>query len=142
MPVLKRIKSRSRQFLTSIKQQEHHKNIFSFSKQVFFLYDLLKKSQQVIPRMQLYILGIFSFYFFQNSLDTFLYSLYNENKGGLQMRFVLMALGTGVVAATAVFDTFSQILNLLFITVSNQRHCLLNLLYFISAVLALLVILK
>ncbi len=32
--------------------------------------------------MQLYILGIFSFYFFQNSLDTFLYSLYNENKGG------------------------------------------------------------
>ncbi len=93
--------------------------------------------------MQLYILGIFSFYFFQNSLDTFLYSLYNENKGGLQMRFVLiMALGTGVVAATAVFDTFSQILNLLFITVSNQRHCLLNLLYFISAVLALLVILK
>lgn len=92
--------------------------------------------------MQLYILGIFSFYFFQNSLDTFLYSLYNENKGGLQMRFVLMALGTGVVAATAVFDTFSQILNLLFITVSNQRHCLLNLLYFISAVFALLVILK
>lgn len=92
--------------------------------------------------MQLYILGIFSFYFFQNSLDTFLYSLYNENKGGLQMRFVLMALGTGVVAATAVFDTFSQILNLLFITVSNQRHYLLNLLYFISAVLALLVILK
>lgn len=51
------------------------------------------------------------------------------------MRFVLMAL-------TAVFDTFSQILNLLFITVSNQRHCLLNLLYFISAVLALLVVLK
>lgn len=92
--------------------------------------------------MQLYILGIFSFYFFQNSLDTFLYSLYNKNKGGLQMRFVLMALGTGVVAATAVFDTFSQILNLLFITVSNQRHCLLNLLYFINAVLALLVILK
>lgn len=92
--------------------------------------------------MQLYILGIFSFYFFQNSLDTFLYSLYNENKGGLQMRFVLMALGTGVVAAIAVFDTFSQILNLLFITVSNQRHYLLNLLYFISAVLALLVILK
>ena len=41
-----------------------------------------------------------------------------------------------------IFDTFSQILNLLFITVSNQRHCLLNLLYFISAVLALLVILK
>lgn len=142
MPVLKRIKSRSRQFLTSIKQQEHHKNNFFFLKQVSFLYDLFKKSQQVIPRMQLYILGIFSFYFFQNSLDTFLYSLYNENKGGLQMRFVLMALGTGVVAATAVFDTFSQILNLLFITVSNQRHCLLNLLYFISAVLALLVILK
>lgn len=92
--------------------------------------------------MQLYILGIFSFYFFQNSLDIFSYSLYNENKGGLQMRFVLMALGTGVVAATAVFDTFSQILNLLFITVSNQRHCLLNLLYFINAVLALLVVLK
>lgn len=32
--------------------------------------------------MQLYILGIFSFYFFQNSLDTFLYSFYNENKRG------------------------------------------------------------
>ena len=92
--------------------------------------------------MQLYILGIFSFYFFRNSLDTFLYSFYNEDKGGLRVKFMLMALGTGITAATAVFDTFSQILNLFFITVSNQRHCLLNLLYFISAVLALLVVLK
>lgn len=58
------------------------------------------------------------------------------------MKFMLMALGTSVIAAIAVFDTFSQILNLLFITVSNQRHFLLNLLYFISAVLALLVVLK
>lgn len=58
------------------------------------------------------------------------------------MKFMLMALGTSVIAAIAVFDTFSQILNLLFITVSNQRHCLLNLLYFIGAVLALLVVLK
>lgn len=58
------------------------------------------------------------------------------------MKFMLMALRTSVIAAIAVFDTFSQILNLLFITVSNQRHCLLNLLYFISAVLALLVVLK
>lgn len=92
--------------------------------------------------MKLYILGIFSFYFFHNSLDTFLYSFYNEDKGGLRMKFMLMALGTGIIAATAVFDTFSQILNLLFITVCNQRHCLLNLLYFISAVLAMLVVLK
>lgn len=92
--------------------------------------------------MKLYILGIFSFYFFHNSLDTFLYSFYNEDKGGLRMKFMLMALGTGIIAATAIFDTFSQILNLLFITVCKQRHCLLNLLYFISAVLALLVVLK
>lgn len=139
MPVLKRIKSRSRQFLTSIKQQEHHKNNFFFLKQVSFLYDLLKNLSRLSLECSYTFQGFF-FLFFQNSLDTFLYSLYNENKGGLQMRFVLMALGTGVVAATAVFDTFSQILNLLFITVSNQRHCLLNLLYFISAVLALLVI--
>lgn len=92
--------------------------------------------------MQLYILGIFSFYFFKIHLTPSCIRFIIRIKGGLQMRFVLMVLGTGVVAATAVFDTFSQILNLLFITVSNQRHCLLNLLYFISAVLALLVILK
>lgn len=92
--------------------------------------------------MQLYILGIFSFYFFKIHLTPSCIRFIMRTKGGLRMKFMLMALGISVVAATAVFDTFSQILNLLFITVSNQRHCLLNLLYFISAVLALLVILK
>lgn len=92
--------------------------------------------------MQLYILGIFSFYFFKIHLTPSCIRFIIRIKGGYKMKLMLIALGTVVVAAAAVFDTFSQILNLLFITVSKQRHCLLNLLYFISAVLALLVVLK
>lgn len=58
------------------------------------------------------------------------------------MKFALISAAVVIVAIKAIFETSSQILNLLFITISKKRHILQYVVCSIFTVLALLVVLK